>query len=130
MNAIDREKIVKLVISGHDVRTTGTVVGCSRQTVSSVFYQETGVTIAAYKKGAKIVKPLRPRKRNQTRKNYVDYGCYIGQKIGLWTILDVDGVDFKCRCQCGRTARVNKYNVVKGKSKGCYSCRIKRIQPQ
>lgn len=44
-----------------------------------------------------------------------------GEKFGSWTVLDALPVQHKvlCRCSCGAEKRVNKYNLLSGKSTSC-----------
>ena len=48
-----------------------------------------------------------------------------GDMLGEWTILDQPkGNKWLCRCKCGYEAMVVYYNLIKQKSKTCYTCSL------
>lgn len=53
----------------------------------------------------------------------------IGKKFGKLTVLELNekderkGVYYFCKCDCGCEKSINKYNLIKGKSKACGYCR-------
>lgn len=56
----------------------------------------------------------------------------IGQRFGKWKILSrvqestgavIDAV-WHCQCACGRAGQVRQWNLVSGRSTGCFDCRF------
>lgn len=59
-----------------------------------------------------------------------DYKSYIGKKSNKWTVLELIHKNnrylFKCQCECGNISEVIPNNIIKGSSKECRSCSLKR----
>jgi hypothetical protein len=65
----------------------------------------------------------------------------VGSKIGFWEVLEVksrarysnsrgnyvNDLGYMCKCKCGETRWVSKYNLVAGKSSGCAKCRSGKL---
>lgn len=49
---------------------------------------------------------------------------------GLWTVVTDEGRVVQVRCRCGKTARVFRYNLTRGFSRGCASCSNRRTKPR
>lgn len=47
----------------------------------------------------------------------------VGSRVGSWTILEQPpGTRWKCQCDCGYTAYVDYYPMMKGIAQSCYPC--------
>lgn len=59
-----------------------------------------------------------------------DYEPYVGQKVNSWTILELVHTGtrymFKCKCECGDEYLVKPGNVIRGDSKCCRNCSVKK----
>lgn len=52
----------------------------------------------------------------------------LGTRFGHWTVIkpsDSTTGSSKCQCDCGRIKEVDTMNLLRGKSQGCLSCRVK-----
>lgn len=59
-----------------------------------------------------------------------DYGKYVGQKVGSWTILELVHVNnrymFRCKCDCGNEGLVKPGNIIRKTSTCCRKCSVKK----
>lgn len=56
------------------------------------------------------------------------YPISIGDMFGSWTALSTEGKMISCKCVCGITKNVNRYNLINGKSVSC-GCTKDRSTP-
>lgn len=43
----------------------------------------------------------------------------VGRKFGEWNVISITGTRALCKCSCGTMREINKYDLLRGKSKSC-----------
>ena len=123
-----REKIIALYQDVVQGKTTLTKIAddllVSRSYVSQVLVSA-GLYVSKAKKQEKEKQEKEKQGPNKVKQE--DYkNIIIGQKVGLWTILEMSPDLFNCYCRCegcGKISQVTVKNLKTGRSLGCLKCR-------